>query len=117
MKKRDIEEILGKAKTILQNIYGKRLKKIILYGSYARGEAVEGSDIDLILLLENIDDPVVELEKCSKEIHKLDLIYDTLISVILIGVDQYMKRRLPIILNSKKEGIVIWGEIKTFQNW
>ncbi|MDO9097931.1 MAG: nucleotidyltransferase domain-containing protein [Candidatus Methanoperedens sp.] len=104
---KDIEEILKKAKSILQEIYGKRLKGIILYGSYARGEAVEGSDIDLIVLLENMQDPIDELEKCSKEIHQLDFIYDTLISIIPFDLKQYNTRRLPIILNSKNEGIPI----------
>lgn len=103
----DIKEILKKAKFILQKIYGKRLKGIILYGSYARGEAVEGSDIDLIVLLENMQDPVDELEKCSKEIHQLDFVYDTLISIIPFDLKQFNTRKLPIILNAKKEGITI----------
>ncbi len=104
---KDIEEILNKAKSILQKIYGKRLKGIILYGSYARGEAVEGSDIDLIVLLENMQDPIDELEKCSKEIHQLDFVYDTLISIIPFDLKQFNTRKLPIILNAKKEGITI----------
>ncbi len=104
---KDIEEILKKAKAVLQKIYGKRLKGIILYGSYARGEAVEGSDIDLIVLLDNMEDPLEELEKCSKQIHQLDLAYDTLISMIPFDLNQYNTRKLPIIMNAKKEGIPI----------
>ena len=104
---KDIEEILKKAKFILQKIYGQRLKGIILYGSYARGEAVEGSDIDLIILLDNMQNPIDELEMCSKEIHQLDFAYDTLISIIPFDLKQYNTRKLQIILNAKKEGISI----------
>jgi len=104
---KDIEEILKKAKVVLQKIYGTRLKGVILYGSYARGEAVEGSNIDLIVLLENMQDPIDELEKCSREIHQLDFVYDTLISIIPFDLKQYNTRKLPIILNAKKEGITI----------
>ncbi len=104
---KDIEEILKKAKAVLKKIYGKRLKGVILYGSYARGDAVEGSDIDLIVLLENMENPIEELEKCFKQIHQLDLAYDTLISMIPFDLDQYNTRKLPIILNAKKEGIPI----------
>jgi predicted nucleotidyltransferase len=104
---KDIEEILKKAKAVLQKIYGKRLKGVILYGSYARGDAVEGSDIDLIVLLDNMENPIEELEKCFKQIHKLDLTYDTLISLIPFDLDQYNTRKLPIILNARKEGIPI----------
>lgn len=104
---KDIEEILKKAKAVLHKIYGKRLKGIILYGSYARGEAVEGSDIDLIVLLDNMENPIDELEKCSKQIHQLDLAYDTLISMIPFDLNQYNTRKLPLIMNAKKEGILI----------
>lgn len=103
----DIKPILDEVKERLQNIYGGRLKEIILYGSYARGDATEGSDIDLILILEDISNHISELEKFSGEIHQLDFLYDTVISIIPIEARQYQTRRLPIILNAKREGIPI----------
>jgi predicted nucleotidyltransferase len=33
----------------LQELYGDRFRGLLLYGSYARGEADEGSDVDLCL--------------------------------------------------------------------
>ena len=104
---KDIKPILDEAKKRLQRIYGERLKGLILYGSYARGDATEGSDIDLILLSEGMKSPISELEKFSGEIHQLDFLYDTVISIIPIEEGQYRTRRLPIILNSKREGIPI----------
>lgn len=102
-----IKPILNEVKRRLKKIYGKRLKKVILYGSYARGDADDGSDIDLIILLENMDEPVTEMEKFSESIWKLDLKYDTVISVIPIEENVFKKRRLPVILNAKREGITI----------
>ncbi|PXF60903.1 MAG: nucleotidyltransferase domain-containing protein [Candidatus Methanogaster sp.] len=104
---KDIKPILNEAKERLQKIYGERLKGLILYGSYARGDATEGSDIDLILLLDDIINPISELEKFSGEIHQLDFLYDTVISIIPIAEGQYRRRRLPLILNAKREGIPI----------
>lgn len=101
----ELKTLLDEAKTLLERVYGARLKDIILYGSHARGDAAEGSDIDLIVLLDDMDNPVSELQRCSKEIHQLDLLYDTLISIIPIDATQYETRRLPIILNAKREGI------------
>jgi predicted nucleotidyltransferase len=84
------------------------LKGLILYGSYARGGgATEGADIDLILLLEGMSNPISELEKFSGEIRQLDFLYDTVISIIPIEEGQYRTRRLPIILNAKRDGILI----------
>lgn len=103
----DIGEVLKEVKEILKEIFGNRLKRIILFGSHARGEAVEGSDIDLMILLKDMTDPIAELEKCFEEIHQLDYSYDILISIIPIDTDQYETRRLPIIRAAKKEGIVV----------
>ena len=37
--RKDIEEILRELKAGLRDLYGERLVSVILYGSYARGEA------------------------------------------------------------------------------
>ena len=36
----------------VQKIYGSHLKKVILYGSYARGDFAQDSDVDLMLLVD-----------------------------------------------------------------
>jgi hypothetical protein len=48
-----------------------------------------------------------EREKYFDEIWKLDLKYDTVISIIPMKEEDYRTRRLPIILNAKREGIHI----------
>ncbi|RJS79011.1 nucleotidyltransferase domain-containing protein [Methanophagales archaeon] len=103
----DIKPILEKVKKSLKKTYGKQLKGIILFGSYARGDSTEGSDIDIIVLLERMEDPVAEKEKFFDAIWQLDLKYDTVISVLPFDEYQFKMRRLPVILNAKKEGIFI----------
>ncbi|EDY34720.1 hypothetical protein ABOONEI_2550 [Aciduliprofundum boonei T469] len=41
-----VERILKEIKRYLKEKYGDKIKKVILYGSYARGEATEDSDVD-----------------------------------------------------------------------
>ena len=36
----------------VQKIYGTHLKQVILYGSYARGDFTEDSDVDLMILVD-----------------------------------------------------------------
>ena len=43
--------IINEASTAIKNIYGSRLAKIILFGSYARGTQHPESDIDLLVVL------------------------------------------------------------------
>ena len=52
----EINNFVIKAKKLL----GDRLKKIILYGSYARGDYNTNSDIDIMLLTDLSDDEIVK---------------------------------------------------------
>jgi len=46
-----LDEILREFRKAVAKLYGRRLKNVILYGSWARGEATEDSDIDLLVVL------------------------------------------------------------------
>lgn len=104
-KQKEIEPILNDLKLILNQNYGERLKGIILFGSYARGDAIDGSDIDVLILLDNVKDPIEEGDKISEPIWKLDLKHDTVVFALPMDVNEYKSRRSPLILNVKKEGI------------
>ena len=45
----DMERLLRKYVKDLQQMYGSRLKTVILYGSYASGDLRAVSDIDLMI--------------------------------------------------------------------
>lgn len=102
-----IKTVLTDVKRSLKKIYGETLKDIILYGSYARGDFTEGSDIDLIILLRDMKEPIAERKKYFDAIWELDLKYDTVISIIPLREDEYRTRKLPLILNAKQEGFSI----------
>lgn len=61
-KKKLIDEYIKE----LVAIYGNHLKKIILYGSYARGDYRDDSDIDIMILLNisDIEDKSYQVAKC-----------------------------------------------------
>ena len=54
----DLAEVLSRLSRELKALYGDRYGGLLLYGSYARGEAHEDSDVDLLLLLKGPVDPV-----------------------------------------------------------
>ena len=57
----DLAEVLSRLSRELKALYGDRYGGLLLYGSYARGEAHEDSDVDLLLLLKGPVDPVQEI--------------------------------------------------------
>lgn len=54
--KEELLKILRDVKARLQEILGENLVEIILFGSYARGEAEEWSDVDVLVVVETVAD-------------------------------------------------------------
>ncbi|MHA1262474.1 MAG: nucleotidyltransferase domain-containing protein [Candidatus Freyarchaeota archaeon] len=102
-----MKKLLVEVKKRLKEIYGDNLKDVILYGSYARGDFSQGSDIDLIILLGEMEQRMTERKKYFDAIWELELKYDMVISILPFKEEEYKTRRLPIILNAKREGISI----------
>lgn len=96
----------------MQRILGKSLKKVILYGSYARGDYTENSDIDIMVLTTLTD---TEIEKIESQIYDVAfdffMDYGVDISVVIKNENQfnYWLGALPFYDNVQREGVVLNG--------
>src|SRR5439155_11030669 len=54
----------------LRAIYRSRLRKVVLFGSWARGDAHPESDIDLLVLLDHVDDQVAEIKRMGEILYR-----------------------------------------------
>lgn len=96
----------------LKRILGNDLSKVILYGSYARGDYNANSDVDVMVLVKM---PTEEIEKIESDI--FDLAFDIEmeqnihISPIIKNEEQfeYWVDVLPFYRNVKNEGVEISG--------
>jgi predicted nucleotidyltransferase len=77
-----IRDVVLELEAGLKKFYGARFRDLLLYGSYARGTAWEGSDVDLLLLLEGPVDPVEEILRVQAVKAPLALDADLVISII-----------------------------------
>lgn len=100
-----VRTIVNEAREELREIYHDRLKQMILYGSYARGDHAEGSDIDIVMLLERLTDVTVERKKYLPIVSRISLKYDTVLSIVPLDFDEFHRKRTPLILNVSREGI------------
>ena len=77
-----INDIIKEFTKGVNDILGNRVKKIILYGSYARGDFRENSDIDIMILTDLTD---VELEEYRTKIvaYAYDLEWDNNFDIML----------------------------------
>ena len=81
---RKIDKILAEAKALLSAQYADRLKGVVLFGSYARGDFTEGSDIDLLALLSHLADPLAESDPIFPAVCDLSLKHDIVLSIVLM---------------------------------
>jgi len=102
----EIEPILKEFKKQISELYGQRLKKVVLYGSYARGQANdEHSDIDLAIVLEGDVAAGKEIDRLIDVITDINLYYGVLLSVYPVSEENYRSVNSPLLLNLRKEGI------------
>jgi predicted nucleotidyltransferase len=100
-----IRKLMKELKEGLVQIYGDKLKAVYLYGSYARGDYRDGSDVDVMLLLKNYEDYWKEYMRSSDYVSDISLKYDVTVSYILIKEIQWNEENKPILRNIRREGL------------
>jgi len=83
---RPIQPLLRDFKNQIKAVYGKRLAHILLYGSWARGEATDHSDIDWLIALNGVVQPGQEIDRLIDIVTDLNLKNNALISIYPISV-------------------------------
>jgi len=91
----------------LKKLYGDNLSRVILYGSKARGDATEDSDIDILVILKNIQNFSFEKKRVREISWKISYKYDLLLSIIIRNEQEYLRKDTPLLMNIEKEGIVL----------
>ncbi len=105
-------EILKKYVDDVHELYGSRLKTVILYGSYARGDFRPDSDIDIMILVDLSDE---EIRKKGHILSDLTFDYnfegDLQIMPIVKNIEHFHKwiRAYPFYNNIKKEGVELYA--------
>ncbi len=103
----ELARLLSEVKQRLASAFGSRLRGLIFYGSRARGDYHEESDIDLMVLL----DPPVEYARDRNKI--IDTVYDLqlqsgmMLSARPIDVEVFERGEWAIYRTAKREGIVL----------
>ena len=96
----------------VNEILGNRAKKIILYGSYARGDYNKSSDIDIMILTDLTDDEIVTYRQKIQDLAydiEWNNDFDIDISPLVKNIDRfnYWLEALPFYMNVQREGVVL----------
>lgn len=102
------KRVLSALKERLTCLFGEDIKKIILFGSKARGDYDENSDIDIAIIVSNLDKE--KKERILEEIINLEIDYNIPLSTLILSEDDFemlKKRERRIVFDIEKEGIEI----------
>lgn len=93
----------------LRDIFGNMIEQIILYGSVARDEATDESDIDIAIVLNSDMSDQVKKEFFTWS-SEMDMRYSRVFSIIDISKDKMEQwgNVLPFYKNIRNEGVILW---------
>ena len=107
-----IQVVLAELVLRIHDLLGNKVKKIVVYGSYARGDAHKDSDMDIMVMVNADSEQLRQYRSCVLDIQvDLSLEYEIVISIMLQSMDEYNKWLpvLPFFQNVEREGVDICG--------
>lgn len=108
----NIQKILNDFLKDVKGMLGNRIKKIILYGSYARGDFDANSDIDVMILTDLSDTEIYEYSiKIWEKVADIEIDTGIVISPLLRNIDNFnsWKDVKPFYINIMNEGVALNG--------
>lgn len=106
MNKDILMEIIKEVKAKILKILTEKFDEIILFGSYARGDYTEYSDVDLVLVVKETISQI-EKERIADVLSHFSLKYDIVLSCIDYPKSSFEKYKTPFLLNVKEDGVRI----------
>lgn len=106
----NIQESIDRFVKECTKILGNRLKKIILYGSFARGDYNDSSDIDILVLTDYKPSQFYSvLKKLSSMTYDIELDNNVILVPLINNIADYNNEidTIPFYANIQKEGVVL----------
>jgi predicted nucleotidyltransferase len=106
-----VAALLDHVEAELLKLLGEKLKRVILYGSYSRGNYDDESDIDLMALVDAHNPDKAFEEQILEIMVDLSLEHETVLSIFLENVSEYeeAKEFKPFFKRVEREGIDIYA--------
>ncbi len=101
----EVRAILAELRLGLESLYGDRLGGLYLFGSYARGEAEPESDIDVLIVLDDVSDYPGEVDRTGALASELSLRHGLSLSRVFLSRRAWTQGTDFFVKNVRQEGI------------
>lgn len=102
-----VEGIVVEYRDQLTAILGEALKSVLLYGSRARQDAVDGSDIDVLCVMRGSFNYGELTTKTSPVAARLSLQHNVVISTTFVSSEDFRNRNTPFLMNVRRESVAV----------
>jgi predicted nucleotidyltransferase len=100
-----ISALMSQLKEGLLGLYGSRLRGLYLFGSYARGEQDDESDVDVLIVLDRLDSHATEIARSSELISATSLSFGVSVSRVFVSEHDWLSADTVFLLNVREEGL------------
>jgi Uncharacterised protein family (UPF0158)/Nucleotidyltransferase domain len=88
----------------LRALYGVRLRRVLLFGSWARGDAHPESDIDLLVVLDEVDSPWEEIRRMDEVLWRHSYQNGAVIAAVPVAEGALDDAADPLLIRARAEG-------------
>ncbi len=103
----ELAPLLHDLRARLDALYGERLARLILFGSHARGEAREDSDVDVLVVLRGAVDHLQEIERMGEARFAGLTEHGRSVALIPVSEEGYRHHASPLLVNARAEGVLL----------
>ena len=100
-----VRKALKEFQSTLAEVYSAQTPGILIYGSYARRQEHDESDVDLLLIFNHKVHPAEEIQRLSAILADLNLRYHLLISILPVAQDRFEHSQESFWKNVRRDGI------------
>jgi predicted nucleotidyltransferase len=100
-----VRSIIAELNLRLVALYGERLRGVYLFGSYARNEATEESDADILIVLDRVENYSREIDTTSELTSELSLEHGISLSRVFATEEQWRTGQTNFFQNLREEAV------------
>jgi len=105
-----LPQIIDLRDNLVSRLEGK-IERIVLYGSYARGEAGSDSDVDVLVVVKELSPSILEQTRSIRYEVMARYQYRPLLSMLVLSDEDWKalgKRNTGLKYHMDNEGIILW---------